>query len=104
MVTCVDDHLFTHRYLSQQLSAPQPYIPFQDRISVLCGPHDMIFTVPHCMRSTFILLHLASLPYTHPLIHVSGDPPPGRLKAWGLRIPYLGTLNILDCFFVFVSI
>jgi len=35
----------------------------------------MVFTIPNCMATTLILLHLSSIPY------------PGRLKAWDLRIP-----------------
>lgn len=77
----IDLHLLATGYLPQQLSATVPNIAAQYRIAVLRRPDQVILTIPDCMATMFVILHMLSIALT-PLIR--------RLKARDLLIPYGG--------------
>jgi len=75
---CVNRHLQTPGNLPQELSGPQPDIPYQDWVPVLRNPHQMVFAVPYRVAAALVVFHTPD---------AISDRPARRLKARGLRIP-----------------
>ena len=72
------DHLQTASNLSQELSGPQPDVPYQDRVAVLRNPHQVAFSFPHRVAAALVVFHTPDA--------ISGRLS-RRLKARGLWIP-----------------
>ena len=77
----VDRHFQTPCDLPQELSGPQPDIPYQDWVPVLRNPHQVVLAVPNRMAAALVVLHRSD--------DISSRPS-RRLKARDLRIPYGG--------------
>ena len=76
----IDLHFCASGDLTQQLAAPKGNVANKDRITVFGGPYEMVFAIPDCVTSMFVICHTSVLPYPSP-------------KGEGFTDPLSGTLN-----------
>ena len=78
-------HLVRSCRLAQQFATSFANISPQHLMAIFRHPNQMIFAVPNRVAATLVSFHPRNLQRNRR--------DPSRLKAWGLQIPYSGTLK-----------